>query len=87
MRPNKARQLQLLEQHATRLAAEAVDLMFRTAGTHVAQQDSVLLRYFRDMSVIKTHAAAQFDRGAEALGRIHFTAELASTGVLQQTPL
>jgi hypothetical protein len=39
------------------------------------------------MSVIKTHAAAQFDRGAEALGRIHFTAELAPTGVLQQTPL
>jgi hypothetical protein len=27
------------------------------------------------------------DRGAEALGRIHFTDELAATGVLQQTPL
>jgi 3-hydroxy-9,10-secoandrosta-1,3,5(10)-triene-9,17-dione monooxygenase len=80
-------QLQLLEQHATRLAAEAVDLMFRTAGTHVAQRDSPLQRYFRDMSVIKTHAAAQYDRGAEALGRIHFTGELAPPGVLQQTPL
>jgi hypothetical protein len=29
----------------------------------------------------------QFDRGAEALGRIHFTGELAPTGVLQQMPL
>jgi hypothetical protein len=58
--------------------------------SHLVNRRSVntpALRYFRDMSVIKTHAAAQFDRGAEALGRIHFTGELAPTGVLQQTPL
>ena len=65
-------QLQLLEQHATRLAGDAVDLMFRTAGTHVAQSSSMLQRYFRDMAVVKTHIAAQIDRGAEAFGREHF---------------
>jgi 3-hydroxy-9,10-secoandrosta-1,3,5(10)-triene-9,17-dione monooxygenase len=64
-------QLQLLEQYATRLAGDAVDLMFRTCGTHVAQRESMLQRYFRDMAVIKTHLAAQLDRGAEAFGRIH----------------
>jgi 3-hydroxy-9,10-secoandrosta-1,3,5(10)-triene-9,17-dione monooxygenase len=66
-------QLQLLEQYATRMAGDAVDLMFRTAGTHVAQSDSMLQRYFRDMAVIKTHIAAQTDRGAESFGRMHFT--------------
>ncbi len=62
-------QLQLLEQYATRLAGDAVDLMFRTAGTHVARSSSMLQRYFRDMAVLKTHMAAQIDRGAESFGR------------------
>jgi 3-hydroxy-9,10-secoandrosta-1,3,5(10)-triene-9,17-dione monooxygenase len=66
-------QLQLLEQYATRLAGDAVDLMFRTCGTHVARSDSMLQRYFRDMAVIKTHIAAQVDRGAEAFGRAYLT--------------
>src|ERR1051326_6018112 len=66
-------QLQLLEQYATRLAGDAVDLMFRTSGTHVAQRGSPLQRYFRDMAVIKTHIAAQMDRGAEAFGRAHLS--------------
>jgi 3-hydroxy-9,10-secoandrosta-1,3,5(10)-triene-9,17-dione monooxygenase len=69
-------QLQLLEQYATQLAGEAVDLMFRTAGTHVAQSNSPLQRYFRDMSVIKTHLAAQIERGAEAFGRAHLVAKV-----------
>jgi 3-hydroxy-9,10-secoandrosta-1,3,5(10)-triene-9,17-dione monooxygenase len=66
-------ELQLLEQYATRLAGDAVDLMFRTAGTHVAQSNSMLQRYFRDMAVLKTHIAAQTDRGAESFGREHFS--------------
>jgi 3-hydroxy-9,10-secoandrosta-1,3,5(10)-triene-9,17-dione monooxygenase len=74
-------QLQLLEQYATKLAGDAVDLMFRTSGTHAAQADSMLQRYFRDMAVVKTHIAAQTDRGAESFGRAHFTGSgLASTG-------
>jgi 3-hydroxy-9,10-secoandrosta-1,3,5(10)-triene-9,17-dione monooxygenase len=76
-------QLQLLEQYATRIAGDAVDLMFRTAGTHVAQRDSMLQRYFRDMAVVKTHIAAQTDRGAESFGRVHFTgAGLPQPGIL-----
>ena len=71
-------QLQLLEQYATRLAGDAIDLMFRTAGTHVAQSKSMLQRYFRDMAVIKTHIAAQTDRGAESFGRMHFTGKLSA---------
>jgi 3-hydroxy-9,10-secoandrosta-1,3,5(10)-triene-9,17-dione monooxygenase len=66
-------ELQLLEQHATRLAGDAMDLMFRTAGTHVAQSGSMLQRYFRDMAVLKTHIAAQTDRGAESFGREHLS--------------
>lgn len=70
-------QLQLLEQYATRLAGDAVDLIFRTCGTHVAQSESMLQRYFRDMAVIKTHIAAQMDRGAEAYGRVHLSGRTA----------
>jgi 3-hydroxy-9,10-secoandrosta-1,3,5(10)-triene-9,17-dione monooxygenase len=66
-------QLQLLEQYATKLAGDAVDLMFRTSGTHVAQSDSMLQRYFRDMAVVKTHLAAQTDRGAESFARAHYS--------------
>jgi len=76
--------LQLLEQYATKLAGDAVDLMFRTAGTHVAQAESMLQRYFRDMAVIKTHIAAQMDRGAEAFGRVHLdkASTLSSTATM-----
>jgi 3-hydroxy-9,10-secoandrosta-1,3,5(10)-triene-9,17-dione monooxygenase len=66
-------QLQLLEQYATKIAGDAVDLMFRTSGTHAAQSDSMLQRYFRDMAVLKTHIAAQTDRGAESFARAHYT--------------
>lgn len=80
-------QLQLLEQYATKLAGDAVDLMFRTSGTSSAQEGSPLQRYFRDMSVINTHIAAQHERGAEGLGRVHFTGELGPRSVLQNSPL
>jgi hypothetical protein len=56
--------------------------MFRTCGTHVAQRQSTLQRYFRDMAVIKTHIAAQLDRGAEAFGRVHLGA---ATGAARST--
>jgi 3-hydroxy-9,10-secoandrosta-1,3,5(10)-triene-9,17-dione monooxygenase len=80
-------QLQLLEQYATKLAGDAVDLMFRTSGTSSAQEGHPLQRYFRDMSVINTHIAAQYERGAEGLGRVHFTGELGPRQVLQNSPL
>jgi 3-hydroxy-9,10-secoandrosta-1,3,5(10)-triene-9,17-dione monooxygenase len=61
-------QLKLLEQHATLLAADAVDLMFRTAGTSATRTGSPLQRSFRDMAMIRTHRAAQIDSGAQEFG-------------------
>lgn len=61
-------QLRLLEQHATLLAADAVDLMFSTAGTSATRTGSPLQRSFRDMAMIRTHRAAQVDSGAQEFG-------------------
>jgi 3-hydroxy-9,10-secoandrosta-1,3,5(10)-triene-9,17-dione monooxygenase len=66
------RQLQLLEQYATRTAADAVDVMIRTAGTSATRSGSRLQRYLRDMVMIRTHRAAQYERGAEDFGRGYF---------------
>ncbi len=66
------RQLLLLEQYTTKLAADAVDIMFRTAGTSATRVDSDLQRSFRDMAMIRTHFAAQYERGAQDFGRGHF---------------
>jgi 3-hydroxy-9,10-secoandrosta-1,3,5(10)-triene-9,17-dione monooxygenase len=68
-------QLQVLEQYATKLAGDAVDHLFRTGGTSSAQEGTLRQRYYRDMSVLNTHAAAQYERGAEGLGRIHLTGQ------------
>ena len=66
-------QLRLLEQHATLLAADAVDLMFSTAGTSATRTGSPLQRSFRDMAMIRTHRAAQIDNGAQEFGHAMLT--------------
>jgi 3-hydroxy-9,10-secoandrosta-1,3,5(10)-triene-9,17-dione monooxygenase len=66
------RQLMLLEQYVTKVAADAVDIMFRTAGTSATRADSPLQRSYRDMAMIRTHFAAQYERGAEDFGRGYF---------------
>jgi 3-hydroxy-9,10-secoandrosta-1,3,5(10)-triene-9,17-dione monooxygenase len=65
-------QLRLLEQYVTKLAADAIDIMFRSAGTSATRSVSPLQRYFRDMGMIRTHFAAQWERGAEEFGRAYF---------------
>jgi 3-hydroxy-9,10-secoandrosta-1,3,5(10)-triene-9,17-dione monooxygenase len=65
-------QLRMLEQYVTKLAADAVDVMFRSAGTSAARSASTLQRYFRDMAIVRTHFAAQHERGAEEFGRAYF---------------
>jgi 3-hydroxy-9,10-secoandrosta-1,3,5(10)-triene-9,17-dione monooxygenase len=65
-------QLRLLEQFVTKLAADAIDLMFRSAGTSAARSASPLQRYFRDSAIVRTHFAAQYERGAEEFGRAYF---------------
>jgi 3-hydroxy-9,10-secoandrosta-1,3,5(10)-triene-9,17-dione monooxygenase len=66
------RKLMLIEQHCVRLAWEAIELMFRTAGSSAATKTSMLGRYFRNMAVIRTHLTLQIDHSAGNLARSHF---------------
>jgi 3-hydroxy-9,10-secoandrosta-1,3,5(10)-triene-9,17-dione monooxygenase len=66
------RRIFLMVQQATRLATEAVDLMFATAGTQSGQANSMIGRYFRDLAMQRTHFTQQIDRTAVNFGRIHF---------------
>jgi len=68
------RQLQLLEQYVTKTAADALDIMFRTAGTSATRSGARLQRYYRDMAMVRTHRAAQFEAGAQEFGRGYFSA-------------
>ncbi len=63
----------MMESTCVRLAWEAVDLMFRTAGTSSAAGEGMPLgRCFRNLAVIRTHIATQFEHTAENVGRMHF---------------
>ncbi len=65
--------LTLIEQQAVRLAWEAVELIFRTAGTSAsARQDAAIGRIFRNLAVINTHPALQLDRTAVTAARARF---------------
>jgi 3-hydroxy-9,10-secoandrosta-1,3,5(10)-triene-9,17-dione monooxygenase len=66
------RRLVLIEQQSIHLAWEAVDIMFRTAGTSSARRDSMLGRYFRNIAVMRGHLAHQSDSSAIDFGRRHF---------------
>jgi 3-hydroxy-9,10-secoandrosta-1,3,5(10)-triene-9,17-dione monooxygenase len=62
----------LMEQHITRLAWDAVELMFRTSGTSAASKSSPLGRALRNLAVIRTHVTLQLDHTAANAGRLHF---------------
>lgn len=66
------RRLLLYQQRAVRAAVDAVDLLFRTAGTSAARPGERLQRYFRDMSTLRTHITMGYDRTAENYARLHF---------------
>jgi 3-hydroxy-9,10-secoandrosta-1,3,5(10)-triene-9,17-dione monooxygenase len=66
------RRLILIEQQVIRLAWDAVELMFRTAGTSAAAKSSPLGRALRNLAVIRTHVTLQFDHTATNAGRLHF---------------
>ncbi|WP_307691826.1 acyl-CoA dehydrogenase family protein [Variovorax ginsengisoli] len=66
------RRIFLMVQQATRLAFEAVDRIFTTAGTQTGQSASMLGRYYRDISVQRTHFTQQMDRTAVNFARLHF---------------
>jgi 3-hydroxy-9,10-secoandrosta-1,3,5(10)-triene-9,17-dione monooxygenase len=66
------RRLLMIEQQCVRLAWDAVELMFRTAGSSSASKLSPLGRYFRDLAVIRTHITLQLDHTAGNTARLHF---------------
>ena len=62
--------LTLIEQQCVRLAWEAMEQIYRTAGTSAsAKQGAALGRIFRNMAVINTHPALQLDRTAIAVAK------------------
>jgi 3-hydroxy-9,10-secoandrosta-1,3,5(10)-triene-9,17-dione monooxygenase len=66
------RRIFLMVQQATRLAFEAADRIFITAGTQIGQSKSMLGRYYRDIAIQRTHFTQQMDRTAVNFARIHF---------------
>jgi len=66
------RRLLMVEQQCVRLAWEAVELMFRTAGSSSAAASAPLGRYFRNLAMIRTHITLQIDRTAVNAARLHF---------------
>ena len=66
------RRFLMIEQQCARLAWEAVELMFRTAGSASAAKSSALGRYFRNMAVIRTHITLQIDHTAVNAALVHF---------------
>ncbi len=62
--------LTLIEQQCVRLAWEAMEQIYRTAGTSAsARQGAAIGRIFRNMAVINTHPALQLDRTAIAVAK------------------
>jgi 3-hydroxy-9,10-secoandrosta-1,3,5(10)-triene-9,17-dione monooxygenase len=59
-------------QQAGRLAAEAVELVFRSAGSSAARRGQRLQRYFRDVAMYRGHIAAQYLNLASEFARAHF---------------
>ena len=70
--PEDQRRFQRVTQECVELAWEAVDLMFRTAGTSATRKASPLARYFRNLAVIRTHITVQFHQTSTNVGRLHF---------------
>ena len=70
--PEKTARIVLVEQQCCRLAGEAVELLFRSAGTSEARPGRVMQRLYRDMATLLTHHTLMYDRNQEAAARTHF---------------
>ena len=57
-------------QQIVELCAEAVDVVFRTAGTTATRKGEAVERCFRDVNMIRTHVTMQFDRTFENVGQM-----------------
>ena len=70
--PEASQAIVLVDQQVTRLAGEAVERLFLSAGSSAARPGTQLERYFRDMATLRTHITLQFDRNWESVARTHF---------------
>ncbi|WP_246735841.1 acyl-CoA dehydrogenase family protein [Agrobacterium sp. a22-2] len=66
------RRLFAAAQEACRLAWDALEIIFTTAGTSAGAKQSQLARIYRDASVQKTHFVEQRSRTAVNAARLHF---------------
>ena len=64
------RRLLMICQQIVELCAEAVDIVFRTAGTSATRKGEAIERCFRDVNMIRTHVTMQFDRTFENVGQM-----------------
>ena len=58
-------------QQAGRMACDAVELLFKTAGTSVTRKSSRMERYFRDAQMYRVHPSALFENFWAPVGRAH----------------
>jgi 3-hydroxy-9,10-secoandrosta-1,3,5(10)-triene-9,17-dione monooxygenase len=58
-------------EHGGRLVWEAVEMLFRTAGTSAAKDGQRLQRYYRDISIYRGHISAQYETIAQRLALLH----------------
>lgn len=58
-------------QQAGRMACEAVELLYKHAGTSVTRKGSRMERYFRDAQMYRVHPSANFESFWAPVGRAH----------------
>ena len=61
-----------LFQHAGRLACDAVELLFQSAGSAAAKKGERMLRYFNDVQMYRGHSSSQVQNFASGLARLRF---------------
>lgn len=65
-------------QRAAQMACEAVELLFRSAGSTAARGGQPMQRYFRDISMYRGHISAQYQWTARRIADMHLAARAAS---------
>jgi len=58
-------------QEAGRIACDAVELLFKNAGTSAARKGSRMERYFRDVQMYRAHPSSLFENFWAPVGRAH----------------
>jgi 3-hydroxy-9,10-secoandrosta-1,3,5(10)-triene-9,17-dione monooxygenase len=61
-----------MAQRAGEMASEAVELLFRSAGSSAAVAGQPMQRYYRDMAMCRSHMSSQYQWTAMKLAQIHF---------------